>query len=215
LEYDAGWDYESFGYADFWTIPGFIRNLFYNGFHPVVPWVAFMLFGLWFGRHDLTDKRFLKRTMSVSLIVFLVIQLISNGLIFVLSGGNQGTASELALIFGTSPMPPLPTYMFSGSAIAIFIISSCILIAHKFENSPIIKALTKTGQLALTFYVAHVIIGMGIAELLNPDKVGKHPLEFSVAYAILFSALCILFALFWTKNKKAGPLEWIMRKIAG
>lgn len=45
--YDEGWDFNTFEYTDFWSIEGFFRHLFYNGFHPVIPWSAFMLIGLW------------------------------------------------------------------------------------------------------------------------------------------------------------------------
>jgi len=212
--YDTGWNFETFVYSDFWSVSGFFRNLFYNGFHPVIPWTAFMLLGLWFGKQDLSNERFIKKSLLVSIIVFVIMLLISKILITVLSEGNQATLLELKQVLGTSPMPPLPIYMISGSSIAIFIISMSILIAKKYENNFIIVALTKTGQLAFTFYVAHVIIGMGIVEFINPEKMGKYSIEFSIIYALIFSLFCILFAVLWTKNKETGPLEWAMRKIA-
>jgi uncharacterized membrane protein YeiB len=211
--YDAGWNFDTLEYQDFWTIKGFIRNLFYNGFHPVIPWTAFMLFGYWFGKQDLHNEKFIKKTFWVSTIIFMSIQVLSYLSISLLSEGNQESAKELAQILGTSPMPPLPIYMFNGIAIAFAIISACIIIAKRFENNFIIDALNKTGQLALTFYVAHVIIGMGIVETINPSEIGKYSVEFSVIYALGFSLLCIVFAVIWRKHKKSGPLEWIMRKM--
>lgn len=74
-------------------------------------------------------------------------------------------------------------------------------------------ALTKTGQLALTFYVAHVIIGMGVIEAIKPEKMGNYSIEFSVGYALMFSLLCVWFATFWLKSRKNGPIEWLMKKI--
>jgi uncharacterized membrane protein YeiB len=90
-------------------------------------------------------------------------------------------------------MPPLPIYMFNGVAIAFAIISACILIAKKFKDNIIIDALNKTGQLALTFYVAHLTIGIGVVEAIAPSKMGKYTVEFSVIYALAFSLFCILF----------------------
>jgi len=212
--YDTGWNFETFVYTDFWTISGFIRNLFYNGFHPVIPWTAFMLLGLWFGKQDLSDTRFIKKSALVSIGVYIIMLLVSKVLITVLAEGNQETLMELKQVLGTSPMPPLPIYMISGSSIAVFVISLSILIAKKYENNFIIVALTKTGQLALTFYVAHVIIGMGIVEFIDPEKPGKYSIEFSIIYALIFSILCVLFAVIWTEFKKTGPLEWVMRKVS-
>jgi uncharacterized membrane protein YeiB len=112
-------------------------------------------------------------------------------------------------------MPPLPMYMFNGIAISISIISACIIIGKRFSTNKVILALNKMGQLALTFYVAHVIFGMGIVEVINPKKMGNYSIEFSVVYALAFSLLCVLFAIYWLKKRKNGPVEWIMKKIIG
>ena len=213
LDYELGWNFTTLEYTDFWTFNGFFRNLFFNGFHPVIPWAAFMLVGLWFGKQNLTDTRFVKKAAWVSFIIFILVQLISKFAITFLSEGNPNTIEELETLLGTSPMPPLPFYIASGNSIAVFIISICILISKKFENNFIIKALTKTGQLALTFYVAHVVFGMGLIEVFSDTELGEHSLNFSISYGLLFSFSCIVFAIIWTKYKKSGPLEWIMRKI--
>jgi len=107
-----------------------------------------------------TQRQIHKKTFWISTIIFISIQVLSYATILFLSEGNQETVKELTEILGTNPMPPLPIYMFNGIAVAFAIISACIIIAKKFENSFLIDALNKTGQLALTFYVAYVIIGM-------------------------------------------------------
>ncbi|TLP74157.1 DUF418 domain-containing protein [Maribacter sp. ACAM166] len=213
LNYETGWDFDTLDYQYFWTFKGFMRNLFFNGFHPVMPWTAFMLFGYWFGKQDLHNDKFVKKTFWMSTIIFISIQVMSYVSILMLSEGNQEAALEITEILGTDPMPPLPIYMFNGIAIAFALISASILIAKKFANNFIIDALNKTGQLALTFYVAHVIIGMGIIEVINSSKIGNYSIEFSVIYAIVFSLLCILFAVIWRKYYNSGPLEWVMRKL--
>lgn len=213
FDYETGWNFATLEYLDFWTVIGFFRNLFYNGFHPVVPWSAFMLFGLWYGRQNLHDNSFLKKSLLISLVTFIIIQVVSTGLIHLLSGGNAEAIKEIAPLLGTEPMPPMPIYMINGISFSIVIISSCILLAKRYENNPIIDILNKTGQLALTFYVAHVIFGMGIIEEFGPLKFGEYSIEFSVIYALVFSLICILFAKVWLRYKKSGPLEWVMRTL--
>ena len=214
-DYETGWNFDTLHYTDFWTIQGFFRNLFYNGFHPLIPWSAFMLVGLWFGKQNLSSPSFIKRSALISLGIFIGCLLFSNIVVGFLSEGNLETTEELKQIFGTSPMPPLPIYMISGSSIAIFVITVCVIISQKLENNYIIQVLKKTGQLALTFYVAHVVIGMGIVEAIYPEKMGDFSIEFSFIYALLFSICCMIFAVLWTKYKKMGPLEWVMRKLVG
>lgn len=213
FNYDSGWNFTNYSYEGFWTLKGFFRNLLYNGFHPVVPWAAFMLIGFWFGRQNLHDVRFIKKAFGVSLLIFILTNLISQISIAFLSESNESTTRELAQMLGTSPMPPLPIYMVSGSSIAITIICACVLLARKFENTGVIKALAKTGQLALTVYVIHVVIGMGLPELVSEAKFGDYSLNFSIIYALLFSLGCIVFAVVWLTYKKMGPLEWALRKL--
>ncbi|MBI9031880.1 DUF418 domain-containing protein [bacterium] len=213
INYERGWNLITFDYLDFWTISGFIRNLFYNGFHPVIPWTSFMLMGYWLGKQDLHDNKFIKRSLAYSVFIFISIQLFSVLLISFLADGDINTRLELKEILGTSPMPPLPIYMISGIAIAFATILSCILIGYKFKDIKLVNIFKQTGQLALTFYVSHVIIGMGIIEALNPSKMGNYSIEFSVGYALIFSFLSMLFANIWLKYKKEGPLEWVIKKI--
>lgn len=211
--YETGRNFDTLEYLDFWTFNGFLRNLFLNGFHPVIPWTAFILFGFWFGKQDLKNVRYIKKAFWVSSIIFILFQILSYLTISFISEGNKQIANELSEIIGTNPMPPLPIYMFNGIAASISIISACIILGKRFSTNKIILALNKTGQLSLTFYVLHIIIGIGIIREINPEKMKNYPIEFSVAYALVFSLLCILFANFWLKNRENGPIEWIMRKI--
>lgn len=110
-------------------------------------------------------------------------------------------------------MPRMQIYMFSGLSISVFIISGCILISNMFLQNKIINVLNKTGQLALTFYVAHVVYGMGIVDGFGKTELGSYPVTFSFLYALIFSLCCAIFASLWLRVKKAGPLEWIMRKL--
>ncbi len=213
LDYEAAWDFSTFEYADFWTLGGFSRNLFFNGFHPVIPWIAFMIFGLWYGRQDLRDPRFLKRSFWVGLGAFMGIQLVSNRLIHFFSMEAPGSRKDIIDLLGTQPMPPMPVYMINGISISVVIISAAILLASRYENNFFIDTLNKTGQLALTFYAGHVILGMGLIKVIHPGQLGTFSVSFSVAYAVIFSLLCMLFARIWLRFKGAGPLEWVMRKI--
>ncbi len=210
FDYETGWNFKTLEYSDFWTLPGFLRNLFFNGFHPVVPWAAFMLVGLWYGKHNLQDTVLVKKMMWAGLLVFAGVQMLSLALQHFVFGTD---ANELQYLIGTSPMPPLPFYMVSAAALAICTISGCILLCKK--NNIVITSLRNTGQLAFTFYVAHVFIGMGMVELVAGERMGQLSIEFSMGYALLFSAACIGFANSWLRYRPLGPLEWAIKKVLG
>jgi uncharacterized membrane protein YeiB len=213
IDYETSWNFKTYDYSDFWTLKGFTRNLLYNGFHPVIPWTAFMLMGYWFGKQDLNNHKFLKRAFRLSLLIFISIQVLSVLSQNLLEKNSFESSEELILFFGIDPMPPLPLYMINGIAIALAITSACIHLAKKYEGNLIIQALMKTGQLALSFYVAHVVIGMGLIEIIYPNNLGLFTIEFSIAYALIFSLACVLFAVFWRFYKSIGPLEWLMWKM--
>jgi len=213
MDYELFWDFTNYEYDQFWTLKGFMYNLFFNGFHPIIPWTAFMLIGLWWGRNTLHSIPFILKSMKISLGIFIGIQIISKAIIYLLADGQPEIAQELSEILGTSPMPPLPIYMISGASMAIFIISTCIYISQQFKSARIVQYLADTGKLALTFYVAHVILGMGIIEIIFPNSLGTYSIEFSIGYAFFFSMTCIVFARIWLKQHKTGPLEWIIQRI--
>ncbi len=213
LDYDIGWEYDTLEYIGFWTVDGFFRNLLFNGFHPVFAWVIFMLIGLWFGKQDIRDERFLKKILFYNLILFISTHVISKALLL-FTNDNNTLVNELRYIFGTESIPPLPLYILNGISISLVIVSFCILLSNKYRNSKVLHALENTGKMALTFYIAHVILGIIPFYLEYAPALGTFPLEFSLIYAAIFSLFSILFANIWLMTEKYGPLELLMRKIS-
>ena len=94
---------------------------------------------------------------------------------------------------------------------ACAVIAACIALGERFAEASWLKPLVATGQLALTLYVAHVVVGMGLLEALGRLENQSPP--FAIGSALVFSGLSILFAHLWRKRFKRGPLEAIMRRL--
>ncbi len=213
VDYETGWDWNTTEYPDFWTFVGFLRNLFVNGFHPVIPWVAFVLAGLWLGRQNLVNKKRRNRILFISVFVLIIVQFFSRVSIqFTVSNQLLNIEDAIALL-GTTPMPPLPLYMISGIVISYILIILCIIITEQFKKNKWIEALAITGQIAFTHYVGHVIIGMVSIYLL----VGENGLSIGLTfwYAFVYCIISILFSLSWRKRHQRGPMAILMRKITG
>jgi len=214
FDYETGWNWSTLEYQSFWTLPGMIRHMFFNGFHPVIPWTSFMLFGMWLGRQDIRNKLFRKRLFLISLAVVAITEFTSYQLItFLSANADQQVYEIIVALFGTAPMPPMPFYILSAGGTAVIIILLSISLTEYMTQTRWIKALISTGQLALTNYFAHVIIGMGTLEtfgLLESSSVLS-----SVIASVLFCTLAVLFSYHWQKQFKRGPLEWVMRKCTG
>lgn len=214
FDYEAGWDWASLTYQDSWLPLGMIRRLFFNGFHPVLPWLAFLLWGMWLGRRDLTDPRFRRRLLVGALIVWAVVEGSFWGLgLWVREQFAATPGSDLAVLTSTAMMPPLPQYVLSAAASATAVVVLCTAAALQQPKALWVQALSATGRLSLTLYVAHVIVGMGILEALG--RLGGQSIEFSWLAALLFCLAAVVVSLFWLRWFRTGPLEWCFRKIAG
>ncbi len=211
LDYERGWDWETLSYSGFWTVKGMIRHLFYNGFHPVFPWTAFLLVGMWLGRQDLRDDRLRRRVLLTSLVVAALAEGVSWGLIQTLVPGTPD--SDLAALFGTEPMPPMPLYLLAGAGTAFVVITGSIALTERFAEARWIRPIVSTGRLALTLYVAHVVVGMDTLEALGVLENQSPP--FAIGSALVFCVISVVFAHTWKHRFAHGPLEWMMRRMTG
>ncbi|MCP5072346.1 MAG: DUF418 domain-containing protein [Rhodobacteraceae bacterium] len=207
LNYDTGWNWDTLEYTDFWTPAGFVRNLFYNGWHPVFPWIGFLFFGFWLAKRNLSEAA--GRMLFWGSVGVIATVSLSRLLIPVLATIDP----ELAALAGTSPVPPVPLYMAIGISAATAAIGGCLLVYRIARFRPVLDLLTKAGRISLTLYIAHILIGMGMMEALGLIENATEAQ--SVLASLMFCAGSVGFALLWLSRFKAGPLETLMRKLAG
>ncbi len=210
IPYEQGWNFETLDYVDFWTVTGFLRHLFYNGFHPFFPWISFLFIGMMLGRKNLNDKNFRKKLLRFSLVLTLVTEVLS---LILVSISNFYGLGDIVYLVETEPMPPFPLYVIAASATALVIIILSIEIVLKYPDHQVVRSLISTGQLALSLYIAHVIIGMGLLFVLGCLE--DQSLVFSLTYSLVFIGIAILFSTFWQKRYERGPIEFLMRKLTG
>jgi uncharacterized membrane protein YeiB len=215
FDYEKGWDWVIVEYTDFFTLTGFFRNLLLNGFHPVIPWVAFLLTGIWIGRINFRDLKVRRRVLTASIGVYALCKGISMILVHVFTFLSPSEEEEIQYVFGTTPMPPLFFYMITAASLAVFIITLSVYVTEKFQDTLLIKQLVSTGQLAFSIYVFHVVIGMLGIQLVFGEIEHVFSIEFVVAYACVFSFLSVVFSHYWRRRFDRGPLEFLMRKITG
>ncbi len=214
LNYEAEWDFTTLEYEGLWTPLGMIRNLFFNGLHPVIPWTAFLLAGMWLGRRDMSDSAVSKRVFLIAAGVALIAELLSWALVETLTArASADSAEAIRAVFGTEMLPPVPLYMLAAGGTAFAIIALCVRLSQRFAHLKLHRALVATGQLSLTLYVAHVVLGMGILGILG--RLENQSLGFAVTSAVVFFALAVAYSDKWRKHFSRGPLEWAMRRATG
>lgn len=205
IPYEEAWNFTTLQYADFWSIKGFLRNTFYNGFHPVFPWIAFLFLGIIFGRVEYTKVN-LKKYLFISLLISIVAELLSYFLVKYIPG-------ELSFLFLRDAMPPTPLFVIASGAEAIVMITLSILLSDVLKESKIVQPLVYTGQMVLSQYIFHVFIGMGILDVIG--RMQGQTLNFALLYSTAYFFLSVITSHLWGSRFKRGPVEILMRKITG
>lgn len=209
MPYETGWNWDTLSYAGFWSPAGFARNLMFNGFHPVFPWAGFLLLGIALARLDLQDPATRRAVFGLGAGIAAAAETAAwAGAKWLAAGG--GVWSHL---WQTGPLPPLPLYWLGAGGAAVAILCLCIGLGARFGHSAWLAPAIHTGQLALTLYVAHVVVGMGTLEALG--RLDGQTLGFALASALAFCAGAVVFAHLWRRRFRLGPLEWLMRRCAG
>ncbi len=209
LNYDAGWNWDNYTYSGFSTPIGFLRNLFFNGWHPVIPWLGFLLFGIILSRVSLT-----KRATQLKLIVGGAIAFVAaEGLSLLLKARLASIDPELAGLATTEPVPPMPLYTLAGLGAACVVVGVCLLISQRLKTIGVLRLLVPAGRQTLTLYIAHILVGMGTLEALG--MLGGQTVRQAVGASLLFCFAATIYALIWARWFKRGPIEAAMRKIAG
>ena len=200
LDYEKGWNWDTLYYSDFWTLTGFLRHSFYNGWHPVFPWVSFLLFGMWLGRQELSCDKIHNRMIILGLSAA-ALSLIPGWLI---------QNPELIDLLNTTTLPPGPFYVLAGSGSATAVIGLILKIQPALAQQHIDRWFTAPGRQSLTLYVAHILLGMGTLEAIGRLDGSLTPIQI-FGISLVFCIACSLYARIWNQKFKRGPLEMLMR----
>ena len=213
-DFEKNWEWQTMTYRNLWTPTGIVRNLFFDGFRSVFPWTGFLLFGMWLGRFDLTDRDLNSRLLIASGLTAIGAELTSRLLLWFLRTRPQeglDTATVQAL-FGTESMPALPLFLMAAGGTGTAVIALSVRLTSALP-SRIWTPLVATGQMALTWYFAHIVVGLGSLVLFN--LAGTQSLPAAASYGLLFFATAVLISCAWKSSARYGPLEWVMRQTAG
>lgn len=185
---------------------GLPRALLFDGHYPLTPWLGLFLVGMLLGRAPLDGGR--ARTMVVA---GLALTVLTEAVTRVVGGAAASEAVQRAVDRG--PVPPSPVFVLAALGAALAVIGGSILVCERWPASRMVGALAAGGRWALTLYVAHLVIGLGVPAALGAgDGWG---LAAATGYALAASALGIAACAAWRARHPRGPLEGLLRRLAG
>jgi uncharacterized membrane protein YeiB len=183
------------------TPPGeALHALLLSGPYPLLSWVVPFIAGLLLARTDLTDRRVLHR-MTVWGGVAAVVAFALADLAYALLGpvADRGWARMLTGVAHGQ----MPLWLISATGGAAFVIAVCIRLGRR--GGPVIRGLAASGQLALSIYVAHVLV----LAVVKPEDGFSFPA--GVATSVLLVAVMAPAAVLWQRTGRPGPLERLLR----
>ena len=191
--------------SDPWTVQGMLFRAFLNGFLFIFSWIVFLLIGMWLGRQEVHYLRVRRDMFLGGIVVALVVGGILWLLLRYLDLSESGIRSFWRLLAA------LYFFVMCGGVIAI--IGGSLMLTEKYPDAKWTRPFLATGQLALTLYVAHLVIGRGMLEVLG--ILGNKTLPLAMGSAVIFCICAVIFSHSWTKRFGRGPLEWGIRRITG
>ncbi len=215
IPYETGWDLETLQYEGFWTINGFLRSTFYNGWNSIFPWFTYFAVGMYLGRLDWTLSKTQFRSFAIGLVLYLSVLLLQ------VIAGYLPLNEEIKLFINADYLPPFLPFVVSTLGFGLMLIAFFMYIGKFLSENSLAKNLAKTGQMTLTHYIAHLTVGMLILGVVTNreyaakmnDKEPVHPLII-FGFAMAYFVVSYYFSKLWAKRFKNGPFEMLMRKIS-
>jgi uncharacterized membrane protein YeiB len=213
FNYDERWNWDTYDYRGLWTLAGALRNLFFDGLRPVIPWAGLLILGMWIGRLDTTRASVRRRMLLWGVGLTAATETFSRVALKIWLA-HPGNVSEdtIRSICETASMPPLPIFVLTVVGTALIAISIALMAGHYWHETRVTRALADTGQMALTWYLFHIAVGA-----LWIYKRGWHTAG-TVANGILvgavFFAILVVVSAIWKRDHKYGPMEWVLRNVS-
>jgi uncharacterized protein len=193
---------------------GMALDVVVDGVHPVLPWLGFVAWGAWLGRRDLSDVSRRRAYLLRASVVVVLTELAS-----LLLAWTVLNVPALALV-----TPHLGILNTGWDPAPLFVVSACgtatvfITLAHEITAHPRlgaslpVRALVHTGQLALSIYLTHAIVGVVLPRFFLG---WGHALSVGAvtAYWLAFVLTVILGSAIYRRVLPRGPLEWVMRTL--
>jgi uncharacterized membrane protein YeiB len=151
------------------------------------------------------------RLLGVSLLVAAGAELASHQIVSVLAEGDQLSEEETEFLFGTVSMPPLPLFLLSAGGTATTVIALCLVVSDSTWLRRWLEPFVAAGRMALTWYVLHIVLGLGTLELLGLTETLSLPTAVGVGCGVF--AMILLISVVRMRTWRIGPLEKLMRKL--
>jgi len=209
LDWTRHWNLATLTYTGVWTADGFVRNLLFDGFRPVVPWLSFFLIGTVIAEQDLQSVSLQRKFIRFGIFATVASVIASIGLdrLLIRVAPHVDALTREGLV-GTTSLPPLPLFMLSAVGSTALLLGAVLRLVPLAPRR-VVTLLSATGRRALTWYVLHVVV------LVTLHESGARNV-LSPGVAIGVGVAMFVGAALWSSKHSAtqGVLETLMRAVS-
>ena len=199
-------------YGDLLDGLALVRVVLWTGAYPLVGWVGFVLVGLWLARQRLGDRVVQVRLLLAG-IAIAALQPVLAWAYSALDGKTTATtAGGLASILDGRAHSNRTAWYLLGTATAVAVLAAALLLTSG-PGRRWLWPFACLGQLALTAYLAHLVIGR---RFVWPWTLRSEPgVPAQVAVVLTILAAFVAVATAWRSRFRRGPVEALLRAVSG
>lgn len=179
---------------------GLLFDVFVNGTHPLLPWLAFFCAGIVLGRL-LPHVWWRPAALATGFVLYSAATILD----------AVGSTDRSLLLLSADPFDRGLVYVASALGTALIAFGAIAWVADRFETSDAIDVLRRAGQMSLTIYLGHALVFNLLVDwldVLEPRGVGT-ALAATAAYWFTATALAVAYQ----RRHGRGPAEVIYRKL--
>jgi uncharacterized membrane protein len=179
-----------------------LHALVLSGPYPLITWIVPFALGIRLGRMDLGDQRVCNRLVLAGIASAAVVAVVAAGAQAWL--GEPGYEATWAQLMSMAPHSQMPLWLAGATALAVATLGISLMLVQLAERG--LWPLIATGQVALTFYVLHIVT-LGLwPQALQSDDVGE-----ALWICGPMTAVTLAAAVLWRALFRRGPLEMLLQ----
>jgi len=181
---------------------GLLFDVFVNGTHPLLPWLAFLCAGIVLGR--LLDTGWWRPVAAAAGFTLYAGAQLANSV----TGGER-----TVILLSDDPFERGLAYTASALGTALVAFAAISWLADRFRTTPVVDALRRAGQMSLTIYVAHALafnLAVDTIDIIEPRGIGT-----AMACTGVFWVAATTAAVIYQHRFGRGPAERLYRLLTG
>ena len=179
---------------------GLVLDVFVNGTHPLLPWLAFFCAGIVLGRM-LAVSWWRPAAAATGFALY------AGGTI----ANAAGSGRRSLVLLSDDPFDRSIVYVASALGTALLAFVAISWVADRFTGSPAVDALRRAGQMSLTIYLGHALVfnlAVDWLDVIEPRGLGT-ALTFAAVYWTTATALAVAYQ----RRYGRGPAERLYRRL--